>query len=241
MSAKIVPSDMRRAESFNFDDVLSAIPSTYSQFSQTPQRGASTPLHEQARQYKTRLCVYKDKCPYGPERCYFAHSPEEVRTPSGRWWIPEYKTKPCRYSWDECPFAKDGRCQFAHSVEELKQIPRESRAKFKTRMCKYALSGSGCRHGELCSYAHSADELRGRMARRENVACLPCAPPPRPPSPTEGLVESLERLTALHAAGSISDAEFELLKLKLISSSPPLPARVTPEMPLACMPATGGL
>jgi len=85
-----------------------------------------------ARQYKTRLCVYLSSpggCPHG-SRCFFAHGIGELRPivnlqqqqqqqqqqPSQR----EYKTKPCRYSFSECPFAAVGRCQFAHSLEELR-------------------------------------------------------------------------------------------------------------------------
>ena len=189
-SAQVAPA--LDDESGDPDDVLSSIPSNYTEFSKTPQRGVAAPLYEQQRQYKTRLCHFGDDCPYGPERCFFAHSEAEVRTPSARWWIREYKTRPCRYSWDECPFAADGRCQFAHSVEELKQAPPQHAAKYKTRMCKYAFSGT-CRHAESCSYAHSAAELRtvpGAGAPPPLGAYAPtfCPPaaapaPPRPAAP----------------------------------------------------------
>ena len=69
-----------------------------------------------ARRYKTRMCIYGDACPYGPGRCFFAHDAAELRPPQARWWLPEYKTKPCRYAASECPFYADGRCQYAHTV-----------------------------------------------------------------------------------------------------------------------------
>ena len=62
------------------------------------------------------MCIYGDKCPYGPGRCFFAHDESELRPPQARWWLPEYKTKPCRYAASECPFYADGRCQYAHTV-----------------------------------------------------------------------------------------------------------------------------
>ena len=62
------------------------------------------------------MCIYGDACPYGPGRCFFAHDAAELRPPQARWWLPEYKTKPCRYAASECPFYADGRCQYAHTV-----------------------------------------------------------------------------------------------------------------------------
>ena len=122
------------------------------------------------------MCIYGDACPYGPGRCFFAHDAAELRPPQARWWLPEYKTKPCRYAASECPFYADGRCQYAHTVrgpasrravsrvrvptqvEELQYVrppPAKTQdRKYKTRMCRY---GAGaCPYGVSCSYAHSA-------------------------------------------------------------------------------------
>ena len=133
-----------------------------------------------ARRYKTRMCIYGDACPYGPGRCFFAHDAAELRPPQARWWLPEYKTKPCRYAASECPFYADGRCQYAHTVrgpashctesrvyvttqvEELQYVrppPAKTQdRKYKTRMCRY---GAGaCPYGVSCSYAHSAVVIR---------------------------------------------------------------------------------
>ena len=122
--------------------------------------GAQQPQQQQqqndARQYKTRLCVYLSTpggCPRGA-RCFFAHGISELRpfvsggsaasSSSGKSETREhnnngraaasalengqqqqqqqreYKTKPCRYTFADCPFAALGRCQFAHSAEELR-------------------------------------------------------------------------------------------------------------------------
>ena len=129
------------------------------------------------------MCIYGDACPYGPGRCFFAHDAAELRPPQARWWLPEYKTKPCRYAASECPFYADGRCQYAHTVrgpasqsrvrvttastqvEELQYVrppPAKTQdRKYKTRMCRY---GAGaCPYGVSCSYAHSAVACRAEL------------------------------------------------------------------------------
>ena len=102
------------------EDLVASLPADFAAFSLTqthPRSGdAKAEPFEQQRQYKTRLCIYGDKCPYGPGRCLFAHDESELRPPQARWWLPEYKTKPCRYAASECPFYADGRCQYAHTV-----------------------------------------------------------------------------------------------------------------------------
>mmetsp|Transcript_13397 Transcript_13397/g.39871 ORF Transcript_13397/g.39871 Transcript_13397/m.39871 type:complete len:271 (+) Transcript_13397:219-1031(+) len=188
------------------DDPLGAIPTNFNDFARQQQpRQSSAPAFEQQRQFKTRMCVYGDTCPYADGRCFFAHSEAELRPPAPRWWLPEYKTKPCRYSEAECPFFATGRCQFAHSVAELQRNRPTHAAKYKTRICKYAASG-GCPYGANCSYAHDASELR--------------APPPKsePRGEPDGVLGQLERLTRLRADGSISGAEFADLKERLMST-----------------------
>ena len=143
---------------------LNSLPTDFQEFSMQSPHSAKPPAYEQQRQFKTRMCHYGASCPYGPKRCYFAHSESELRLPSARWWIAEYKTKPCRYSLAECPFAADGRCQFAHDVSELKTSRTDQPANFKTRMCKYAATGN-CPYEGACSYAHSVSELRTRPER----------------------------------------------------------------------------
>ena len=93
-----------------------------------------------ARRYKTRMCIYGDACPYGPGRCFFAHDAAELRPPQARWWLPEYKTKPCRYAASECPFYADGRCQYAHTVRGP-----ASPSRTESRMCTAAGRGAPVR------------------------------------------------------------------------------------------------
>ena len=115
-------ADTRRLEAADEEDAdpLASLPADFAAFSLTqthPRSGdAKAEPFEQQRQYKTRMCIYGDKCPYGPGRCLFAHDESELRPPQARWWLPEYKTKPCRYAASECPFYADGRCQYAHTV-----------------------------------------------------------------------------------------------------------------------------
>lgn len=185
------------------EDPLASLPAGFAAFSLTqthPKTGdAKAEPFEQQRQYKTRMCIYGDKCPYGPGRCFFAHEEAELRPPQARWWLPEYKTKPCRYSSAECPFYAEGRCQYAHTVEELqyvRQPPVRNDAKYKTRMCRHA-AGS-CPYGIACSYAHHTTELRAAPDE-----------PDEPPGAPSDVVSRLERLRDLRASGSISQAEFE--------------------------------
>ena len=113
-------------------------------------------------------------CPHGA-RCFFAHSQEELRPPAAAT-CAEYKTRPCRYSLAECPFAAAGRCQFAQSLDELRQGPPNlaaasperllSARRFKTRLCKYFMAGH-CPYAatNTCQFAHSNDELRAPPRR----------------------------------------------------------------------------
>jgi len=199
----------RPAPATDEEDPLASLPADFAAFLLTqthPRSGdAKAEPFEQQRQYKTRICIYGDACPYGPGRCFFAHDAAELRPPQARWWLPEYKTKPCRYAISECPFYADGRCQYAHTVEELQYVrPPPSKTqgkKYKTRMCRYGVGT--CPYGVGCSYAHSAEELR------------PLEPDEPPGEPTD-VVSRLERLRAIRDSGSVSAAEFEELKQQVL-------------------------
>ncbi|CAH0374076.1 unnamed protein product [Pelagomonas calceolata] len=211
------------------EDLVASLPADFAAFS----------LTQTHPRYKTRICIYGDKCPYGPGRCFFAHDESELRPPQARWWLPEYKTKPCRYAASECPFYADGRCQYAHTVEELQYLrppPAKTQdKKYKTRMCRY---GAGtCPYGVSCSYAHSAEELRPRE-------------PDEPPGEPTDVVSRLEQLRALRDSGSLSAAEFEVLKQQVLRepgsfaaqapvllapTAPPPPRRLSPPPPDAYM------
>ena len=207
------------------------------------------------------MCIYGDACPYGPGRCFFAHDAAELRPPQARWWLPEYKTKPCRYAASECPFYADGRCQYAHTVrgpashctesrvyvttqvEELQYVrppPAKTQdRKYKTRMCRY---GAGaCPYGVSCSYAHSAVVFpRGILNQlfaltvRAQEELRPLEPDEPPGEPTD-VVSRLERLRALRDGGSLSAVEFEVLKQQVLrepgSFAAQTPAPLAPTAP----------
>ena len=138
------------------DDPLGSLPTDFASFAleQKGHGGAKAEPFETQRQYKTRLCCYGDSCPYGPARCFFAHDPSELRPPMARWWLPEYKTKPCRYSAAECPFYADGRCQYAHTVDELQlSRGRGGRAGDASRRTRSSRGGSRHRRGARRGYS----------------------------------------------------------------------------------------
>ena len=68
-------------------DPLASLPADFAAFSLTqthPRSGdAKAEPFEQQRQYKTRMCIYGDKCPYGPGRCFFAHDESEFEAAAG--------------------------------------------------------------------------------------------------------------------------------------------------------------
>ena len=74
-----------------------------------------------------------------------------------------YKTELCRSLTDD-GFCKYGnRCQFAHSAEELRPVPRHPR--YKTELCLSYLeggerSGVGCAYGKRCCFIHTAEEVQ---------------------------------------------------------------------------------
>jgi len=152
------------------------------------------PYEAEDPSYKTRLCVFPGgECPHGA-RCKFAHGQAELRPPPATA-TESYKTRPCRYTLADCPFAAAGRCQFAHSLDELRHGPPHlasdtqsflTARRFKTKMCKY---GEACpyQESERCQFAHTRDELRPH----------PHAPPRK--SPTRDPSDLLENATAPQA------------------------------------------
>ena len=199
-----------------------------------------------ARRYKTRMCIYGDACPYGPGRCFFAHDAAELRPPQARWWLPEYKTKPCRYAASECPFYADGRCQYAHTVRGP-----ASPSRTESRMCTAAGRGAPVRAAasrknagpevqdahvplrrgrvplrrELLLRAQRRSLPRGKInssrRRRESGSVraqeeLRPLEPDEPPGEPTDVVSRLERLRALRDGGSLSAVEFEVLKQQVL-------------------------
>ena len=230
-------------------DPLASLPADFAAFSLTqthPRSGdAKAEPFEQQRQYKTRMCIYGDKCPYGPGRCFFAHDESELRPPQARWWLPEYKTKPCRYAASSAPFMRTaaastrtrsaGRRPIARDsldttdagrgAQYLRPPPAKTQdKKYKTRMCRYC--AGTCPYGVSCSYAHSAvvfraekSTLRAVDAKSGSVRAreeLRPREPDEPPGEPTDVVSRLERLRALRDSGSLSAVEFEVLKQQVL-------------------------
>lgn len=67
-----------------------------------------------------------------------------------------YKTELCR------PFEENGtcnygdKCQFAHGMHELRNLPRHP--KYKTELCKTFHNTAFCPYGLRCHFVHNADE-----------------------------------------------------------------------------------
>ena len=148
-------------------------------------------------------------------------------------------------------------------VEELQYLrppPAKTQdKKYKTRMCRY---GAGtCPYGVSCSYAHSAVACRAEKStrasrrRRESGSVraqeeLRPLEPDEPPGEPTDVVSRLERLRALRNSGSVSAAEFEVLKQQVLRepgsfaaqapvllapTAPPPPRRLSPPPPDAYM------
>lgn len=67
-----------------------------------------------------------------------------------------YKTEMCR-SWQEtgnCRYGK--KCQFAHGVDELRQVMRHP--KYKTKLCRNFCVYGTCPYGVRCRFIHSTEQ-----------------------------------------------------------------------------------
>ena len=147
-------------------------------------------------------------------------------------------------------------------VEELQYLrpplAKTQDKKYKTRMCRY---GAGtCPYGVSCSYAHSAvacraEKINSSRRRRESGSVraqeeLRPLEPDEPPGEPTDVVSRLERLRALRNSGSVSAAEFEVLKQQVLRepgsfaaqapvllapTAPPPPRRLSPPPPDAYM------
>jgi hypothetical protein len=64
-----------------------------------------------------------------------------------------YKTEMCR-SWEETGTCRYGqKCQFAHSIQELRVVDRHP--KYKTEMCKTFWEKGTCPYGKRCCFIHT--------------------------------------------------------------------------------------
>ncbi|KAJ3118556.1 hypothetical protein HDU96_000508 [Phlyctochytrium bullatum] len=73
-----------------------------------------------------------------------------------------YKTELCR-SWEETGDCRYGaKCQFAHSMEELRVVERHP--KYKTQMCKTFWEKGTCPYGKRCCFIHTTSTLNAAAA-----------------------------------------------------------------------------
>ncbi|KAJ3171610.1 hypothetical protein HDU88_007690 [Geranomyces variabilis] len=67
-----------------------------------------------------------------------------------------YKTELCR-SWEETGTCRYGaKCQFAHSLSELRGVERHP--KYKTEMCRTFWENGACPYGKRCCFIHTDNE-----------------------------------------------------------------------------------
>lgn len=73
-----------------------------------------------------------------------------------------YKTELCR-PFDETGECKYGeKCQFAHGVQELRQLPRHP--KYKTELCRTFHTTGFCPYGPRCHFIHKEEQSGSRVA-----------------------------------------------------------------------------
>ena len=105
-----------------------------------------------------------------------------TRPPQARWWLPEYKTKPCRYAASECPFMRTAAASTRTRSAGRRPIARDSLdttdagrgapttrsaaagededKKYKTRMCRY---GAGIARSAQVLRAQRRSLPRGKI------------------------------------------------------------------------------
>lgn len=66
-----------------------------------------------------------------------------------------YKTEMCRNHIEHGKCKYNERCQFAHSIYELRKVERHP--KYKTEVCKNFLDNSFCKYGKRCCFLHVED------------------------------------------------------------------------------------
>lgn len=94
-----------------------------------------------------------------------------------------YKTELCR-SWEETGTCRYGnKCQFAHSVREVRNIDRHP--KYKTEMCKTFWDKGTCPYGKRCCFIHTERQKSSSGSSKQSPspqsATEERAPPPMSP------------------------------------------------------------
>jgi hypothetical protein len=135
---------------------------------------------------KTKVCslFLNGRCHYGADRCFYAHSVDELREQ------PQLeKTSLCpAFKRGKCSRGKD--CNYAHSTEEMNQSA-------KRIMCLGYQNGH-CSHGSTCRFSHDETETRrsrelrkgtlsseeSSVSRRDSSVSTACSPSTTPTTPS---------------------------------------------------------
>jgi len=110
-------------------------------------------------------------CPVGSGRPGQHRGPHSARSPASPpvQQTSRYKTEMCR------PFQENGtckygeKCQFAHGVQEVRNISRHP--KYKTDMCRTYHSVGFCPYGPRCHFVHALDEARNSPVATPEKKC----------------------------------------------------------------------
>lgn len=105
---------------------------------------------------KTKVCslFLNGRCHYGAERCFYAHSVDELREQ------PQLqKTSLCpAFKRGNC--ARGSACKYAHSMDEMA-------ASAKRVLCLWYQNGH-CSHGNACRYSHDGEDSNPTHAPKDS-------------------------------------------------------------------------
>ncbi|XP_043930045.1 mRNA decay activator protein ZFP36L1 [Protopterus annectens] len=108
----------------------------------------------------------------------FSENGERLLKSSGQINSSRYKTELCR-PYEENGSCKYGdKCQFAHGVNELRNLTRHP--KYKTELCRTFHTIGFCPYGPRCHFIHNAEERRMVAGRDQAQITLPSMKVERP-------------------------------------------------------------
>ncbi|GAA5865423.1 hypothetical protein JCM1840_001570 [Sporobolomyces johnsonii] len=127
-----------------------------------------------------------------------------------------YKTELCR-SWEEKGSCRYGiKCQFAHGVQELREVSRHP--KFKSEICRTFWQHGSCPYGRRCCFIHQS--LPSGSGISQSTASAPTSEPTsRAESPSEPVSRLAHRMTSTAVTGAPQRNFGPLLSTYLGSSS----------------------
>ncbi|GAA5984141.1 hypothetical protein JCM11641_000326 [Rhodosporidiobolus odoratus] len=124
-----------------------------------------------------------------------------------------YKTELCR-SWEEKGSCRYGvKCQFAHGIQELREVARHP--KFKSEVCRTFWQQGSCPYGKRCCFIHAS----GDAAFESDISSArTSAPGSRAESPAEHTTSRLQQRMTSTAITSAPSRTFGPALSELISS-----------------------